>query len=491
MEKKDIIFVGAATLIAVNTIKAIRFKEDKNEKKDYPYEYVNTERYLKTLSEAITCKTVSAYDEKDVDWNEFKKFHKLLSKSYPLMHEKLELKEFGNASLMFKWEGSNPNLNPIALLGHQDVVPISEGTEKDWKHDPYSGFNDGEFIWGRGSLDMKNHLLAVMEGVETLLEEGYKPERTVYICLGHNEEVAAVPDNGAKEMAEYFQNNGIRLEAVLDEGGAVIPLTVPGIIDRNLAAVGLAEKGNMNMRISVKGKGGHSSQPPKHTALGKIANVITDIENHPFKPDMPDYLFQSFITIGKNCSFPARMITCHLPAMKPLLTFAMSKIPAGSALIRNCQAVTMAKGSPQFNILPEEASITVNFRTMPGVTVKDIENHIRKHVREKDLDIEFFAGQEASKESTMNSLAFKTIKSICENTGDKTVLVPFLVIGGTDSHNYEIVCDNIYRFMPFLVEPDILTTTHGTNERFPIKSAEKAVAFFKRYIKEMTSSDAY
>lgn len=486
MERKEKLLAAAAVLFGANSIKAAMFKDEETEKRNYPDEKVNRERYLDTLSKGIQCKTVSAYDANEVDWNEFKKFHKLLEESYPLMHKKLQVKEFGNASLMFKWEGKNKSLDPIALLAHQDVVPVAEGTENEWKHDPYSGFNDGEFIWGRGSLDMKNHLIAVMESVETLLEEGYEPKRTVYVCLGHNEEVAAAADNGAREMAEYFKSESIHLEAVLDEGGAMLPLTVPGVIDRNLAAVGIAEKGNMNVHVSVKGKGGHSSQPPKHTALGKIANVIRDIERHPFKPEMPDYIMESLIRVGKQCSFPVRMITCHIPALKPLITLVLSEIRGGSALVRTCQSVTMAKGSLQFNILPEEAMITVNFRTMPGVTFEDVESHLRRHVREKDIKVEFFAGQEASAESSMNSKAFSTIKSICESTMEKTVTVPFLVIGGTDSHNYSIVCENIYRFMPFLVEPDVLTTTHGTNERFPIKTADDAIAFFKRYIRAMT-----
>ena len=151
-----------------------------------------------------------------------------------------------DASLVFKWEGTDPTLDGIAMLAHQDVVPITAGTEQDWEHEPFSGYNDGEFIWGRGAMDMKNHLIAVMECMEELINEGYQPKRSIYICLGHNEEVVAAPDNGAKQIAAYLKEQGVHLEAVLDEGGAILPVKLGKLLDINLTGVGIAEKGSVN-----------------------------------------------------------------------------------------------------------------------------------------------------------------------------------------------------------------------------------------------------
>lgn len=483
------IILGAVLLLLLITaIRAIFFVPQKNgaQKEELSEETVDTDRYCQNLSDAIKIKTISNYDRELVDWDEFHRFHKFLEERYPLIHKTLTKTEIADASLIFKWEGEDPSLDGIALLAHQDVVPIAEGTISDWTHDPFEGFNDGEFIWGRGAMDMKNHLIAVMESVEQLIKDGYTPKRTVYICLGHNEEVVAAPDNGAKQIVQYLKEQGVHLEAVLDEGGAILPVNIDGVINCNLAGVGVAEKGSVNYEISVNAKGGHSSQPPKHTALGHLADVIKDIENHQFKATMPDFVYELFTNIGKRCSYPVRLVTCNIWLLKPIILKIMTKIPPAASLIRTCTAVTMASGSPQFNVLPQKASITVNFRTMPGVTIPDVEEHIRKSVSNKDIDIKFLVGKEASKVSPTDSRAFNTIKELCESADSKNLVAPFLVMGGTDAYNYEPVCENIYRFAPFVVDTKLLLCTHGTNERLPLSAVPNAIKFFKRYIKIMT-----
>lgn len=472
--------------IVVTLIRAAFFKPEKVATTPLTEESVDIDRYCTNLCDAIKIKTISNYDRDLVDWAEFDKFHAFLEERYPLIHKTMTKTKIADASLVFKWEGTDPSLDGIALLGHQDVVPIAEGTENDWEHPPFDGVNDGEFIWGRGAMDMKNHLIAVMESVEALIAEGYQPKRTVYICLGHNEEVVAAPDNGAKAIAKYFEEQGVHLEAVLDEGGAILPATVKGVVDCNLAGVGIAEKGSVNYKISVNAKGGHSSQPPEHTALGHLADVIKDIEKHQFKATMPDFVYDLFTSIGKRSTYPAKLLFCNLWLLKPLVVKIMTKIPPAASLIRTCTAVTMAQGSPQFNVLPQKASITVNFRTMPGVTIKDVEQHIKDSVRNKNIDIEFLVGKEASKVSPTDSKAFKVIKELCESSNEKNLVAPFLVMGGTDSYNYENVCENIYRFAPFVVNTGLLLCTHATNERLPLDSIEEALKFFKRYVKRMT-----
>lgn len=483
-----IILAVILVLIVLTAIRAVFFvpKKRSEERTELPPENVNVERYLTNLSDAIKIKTISNYDKNLVDWSEFEHFHKFLEERYPLIHKTMTKTKIAEASLVFKWEGTDPSLDGIALLGHQDVVPVAEGTEKDWEHDAFEGYRDEEFVWGRGAMDMKNHLLAVMESIEQLIADGYQPKRTVYICLGHNEEVVAAPDNGAKQIAAYLKEQGVHLEAVLDEGGAILPVNIKNVLNCNLAGVGVAEKGSVNYQISVHAKGGHSSQPPEHTALGHLADVIKDIEGHQFKAEMPKFVYELFTAIGKRCTYPVRLITCNLWLLKPIVLKIMTKIPPAASLIRTCTAVTMAHGSPQFNVLPQKAGITVNFRTMPGVTIKDVENHIRKSVKNKDIDVEFLVGKEASQVSPTDSKAFNVIKELCEATDEKNIVAPFLVMGGTDAYNYEPVCDNIYRFAPFVADTKLLLCTHGTNERFPVSAAEEGLKFFKRYVKKMT-----
>lgn len=481
-----IILIALGLFIALTLIRALFFKSKPVVKEDFPDEQVNEKRVSENLSRAIQIKTISNEDESKVDWGEFECFHQFLREAYPLAHSKLEVEEVSKASLLFKWQGTDDSLDPIAFLAHQDVVPVSEGTEGDWEHPAFDGYNDGEFIWGRGALDMKNHLICLIEGVETLLEEGYQPKRTVYLCFGHNEEIVAGTGNGAQALAKTLEERGVHLDSVLDEGGAMLPARVKGIMDANLTGVGVAEKGYADFKITVTAKGGHSSQPPKHTALGILSKKVQNLENHQFKAKILPFVYNLFTDIGKHTSYLGRVVFCNLWLLKPLLLKVMTLIPPAASLVRTTTAVTMAKGSPAANVLPQKASVTVNFRIMPGQTIEDVRKHIEKYMGGDNVEIEFIKGKEPSLVSPTDTRAFDTMTRLAVNIDEKNIVAPYLVMGGTDAYNYENVCSNIYRFAPFTVDTALLLTTHSTNERIPVSQLKQGVTFFKRYIRIMT-----
>lgn len=489
MEILYAILIILAAFIVITLIRAAFYVPKKNGYEPLPKENVDTERVAKHLSGAIQIPTVSYPDHDLVDWSQFEKFHKYLEDSYPLIHKTLTREKISKASLLYHWKGKNPDLDPIALLAHQDVVPISEGTLDNWTYPPFSGENDGEFIWGRGAMDMKNHLICVMEAVETLLEEGYVPERDVYLCFGHDEEVVASEHSGAKSIMNTLKDRGIHLDSVLDEGGAILPVNIKNIINANLAGVGIAEKGYADFEISVKAKGGHSSQPPKHTALGELADVIKDLENHQFKSKLMPFVIDLFNQIGRRTSYPARIVTCNLWLLKPIVKLIMKNISGSASLVRTTTAVTMSQGSPAANVLPQVASVTVNFRMMPGTTTKDVEKHIRKVVKNKDIEVKVLKCKEASMFSPTDSKSFKVIDELCMRSDERNIVAPYLVMGGTDACFYEPICNNIYRFAPFHVNTKLLLCTHATNERCPVAVLDEGVSFFKRYIRMLTSEE--
>ena len=474
--------VGVSMVRAATTYKAKPI-ENVNLGKE---EKVDVERFIKNLSDAIKIPTIANRDESLVDWAPFDEFHAMLEKAYPLMHEKLDKQIISTCSLLYHWKSEHPEKEPIALLSHQDVVPVTPGTEDDWKYPAYSGEIAEGFLWGRGAIDMKNHLIGVCEAVETLLEEGYVPERDVYICFGHNEEVMAEGEIcGADCMMRWFKERGIKLDSVLDEGGAILEAKVDKVIDGHLAGVGIAEKGHVDFEISVNAKGGHSSQPPKHSALGELSRIVCKLENNQFKAELTPQLYSLFNEIGKNTTYPVRCVMSNLPVLKPLITKICSEIPPVASMMRTTTAVTMANGSPAPNVLPQKATVNVNFRIMPGQTIEDVEAHIRKIAGPK-AEIRMVSGKNPSKISPTDSRAFNAIREICKEMDPKAIVAPYLVMGGTDARNYEDVCDNIYRYSPFLMDTALLLTCHGTNERIPLTSLKDGVVFFKKYIRVLT-----
>lgn len=474
--------VGVSMVRAATTYKA----KPVTSTEALPDENVDLERYIEHLSKAIQIPTICNKDESLVDWSKFDEFHEFLKEAYPLIHEKLDMEIISTRSLMYHWKSAHPEREPIAMLAHQDVVPVTSGTEDDWEHGPFSGDVADGYVWGRGALDIKNHLIGVMEAVETLLEEGYVPERDVYLCFGHNEEVMAESDAcGATCMMKWFKERGIKLDSVIDEGGAILSVKVDKVIDGHLAGVGIAEKGHVDFEISVNAKGGHSSQPPKHSALGELSKIVCNLEKHQFKAELTDQLSSLFTEIGKSTTYPVRCVMCNLPVLKPLVTTVCSNIPAVASMMRTTTAVTMANGSPAPNVLPQKASVVANFRIMPGQTVEDVEAHIKKYAGPK-AEVKLLGGKNPSKLSPVDSRAFKVIEQICKTMDPKAIVAPYLVMGGTDARQYEDVCDNIYRYSPFLMTTPLLLTTHGTNERIPVDSLSDGVVFFKRYIRALT-----
>ncbi|MBR3835579.1 MAG: M20/M25/M40 family metallo-hydrolase [Clostridia bacterium] len=485
-----ILLAVLAVFVLVTLIRAAFFKPKKIEKVNIRDAKIDTDKVAEHLSDAIKFKTISKVRDEGVDWEEFEKFHKYLDETYPLVAKNTTKEIIDKASLLYLWKGKNPDLEPMAMLAHQDVVPVSEGTEKDWKHEAFSGYNDGEFIWGRGALDMKNHLICVMEAVESLMAEGFQPDRDVYLCFGHNEETVSTVYSGAGTIVKTLKERGVRLDSVLDEGSALIDLNLPGIINTRLAAVGTAEKGYVDMKITLHDKGGHTSAAPKHSGMWKLANAVRDLETHQFRSHWLPFLDELIHAVGGRATYLGKILICNYPIFKPLLTFILKIIPQGASMVRTITSVSMCEGSPAANVLPQRPSITVNFRPLPGDSLADVEKHVRKVIRYKDIDIEYFNGKEATPFSSTSSRAFKAIESVENSIHPEGVAVaPYLVMGGTDAYRYGEICDNILRFAPFNVPLSLFFTTHATNERIPISSLKEAVVFFREYIIKVSDKD--
>lgn len=485
MEILWILLAVIAAALLLTAIHAACFKKTDPPAGNFESENVNTARAAEHLSKAIQIRTVSCEDESRTNWDEFEKFHKFLEDAYPLISKNLKREKISKASLLYEWTGESTDMEPIAFLSHMDVVPVAKGTESDWTHPAFDGVNDGEFIWGRGALDMKNHLICLMESVETLLEEGYRPRRTVYLCFGHNEEIVAGDNSGADAIMQTLQARGVHLDSIIDEGGAMLPANIKGLLEGSLAGIGVAEKGYADFRLTLRAKGGHSSQPPKHTAIGELAKAVCRLENHQFKAKMLPFVKNLFKLVGSKMTYPGRFVLCNHVILRPLILKVMTLFPPAASLVRTTIGVTMAAGSPAANVLPEKASVTVNCRIMPGESIESTKAHIRKVIKNDKIEIEYIKGKEPSIVSPDDTRAFAVLKKLSRQLDPKNIVIPYLVMGGTDAYHYEPICENIYRFAPFTVPTELLLTTHSTNERCPVAQLEQGVAFFKKYIREM------
>lgn len=434
------------------------------------------------LSEAIRLKTISYFKASDVPVGEFLKFHRFLEQKYPLVHKHLKREIVNKYSLLYTWKGSEPKQKPALWLAHMDVVPVEKGTLKRWKQPPYSGKNDGTYIWGRGTLDDKNCVLAILEAIEMALKKGFRPKRTLLLAFGHDEEKGG--SQGAAKIAALLKKRGVRLNMVLDEGLAVTKKLVPGV-SQDVALIGIAEKGDVTIRLQVKGTGGHSSMPPPHTALGILASAIHRMEANPMPTNLHGPVRQMFGFLRSEMGFGQRLVFSNLWLFEPVVLGILKKKHSTAAQIRTTQAITVARAGSKENVLPASATALVNYRILPGDSIEKILAHVRKAVKDPRVKLKVMFPHRAKKPtpiSSTKSKAFLALQTSISEVFRKTVVAPSLVMATTDSAHFVSLSDNVYRFAPFPLTKSDLARIHGANERIAIKDYAQMIRFYRRLL---------
>jgi carboxypeptidase PM20D1 len=432
------------------------------------------------LSQAITFKTISYQDRSKFDFTEFTKFIAFLAESYPGVHDKLELEKINEYALIFKWKGTDSSKNPIGLTSHYDVVPVLEGTEENWEHSPFSGTVENGKIWGRGTLDDKVGVIGILEAVEFLVNDGFKPDRDVYIMFGFDEEIGG--DEGALEIVNTLKERGITFDFVLDEGGAIVENMVPGV-DQPVGVVGISEKGSATAELSIEGSGGHSSQPKNQTNIGRIASAIAKLEDTQFKGDLRGPGEDLFEYVAPEMSFAMKYVFANKFIFEPIIEKILLQQPATAALIRTTIAPTIFQAGEQYNALPEKATAIINHRLMPEDSLEDVKTFIEDTIEDEDIKVTI-TGSEASKVSSINGWEFKSIQQAARNVYNDAVIAPYLMFAGSDAKHYDSISKNTYRFLPVQISSEDLNRIHGTNEHISKDNFIQAIKFYAEIIKE-------
>lgn len=431
------------------------------------------------LSGAVQIPTITASDPERADRAPFEQFIRYLEGAYPSAHRALEREIVNRYSLLYRWRGRDAGRKPVLLMAHIDVVPVEAGTAGDWRYPPFSGAVAEGFVWGRGTMDIKNQIILILEAVEYLLAEGFTPARDFYLAFGHDEEVRG--EEGAFRIAELLRSRGVSFEYVLDEGGAVTVGAMPGV-ERAIALVGIAEKGYADIRITARGEGGHSSMPPRHTAAGMIGRAVARLERRQRPARISPYLKEMLAYVGPEMGFGLRLVLANLWLFGPLFRLVFRSTRAGNALLRTTTAVTILEGGSEPNVLPRRASAVINFRIAPGESVAGLLGHVRETVGE-GIAVEPLVTTEPSRVSPVESSGFRAIERAVYALFPDAVTVPYIVMGGTDSIRYEPLCEQIYRFTPMLITAADLDRMHGTDERLSLENVERGIRFYIELMK--------
>ena len=433
------------------------------------------------LAGALRIPTISHEDPAAFDGEAFRALHAYLQAAFPRAHSQLRRETVGTHSLLYTWHGSDPSLKPILLVGHLDVVPVEPGTEGKWQEEPFGGRIADGFIWGRGAIDNKSAVVGMLEAVEMLLGEGFRPARTVYLAYGHDEEVGGT--RGAREIAALLKHRGVELEMVLDEGGVIGDGIFPGISEP-VALVGVAEKGFVSIELSTRAPGGHSSLPPRQSTVGILSAAIARLEENPMPARLEGPTRQLFDRIGPRFPLGQRLVFANLWLTRALVLRNLEGSPATNAMVRTTTAATIFQAGEKDNVLPGHARAVINFRILPGDSVADVVEHVRRVVDDGRVEVRVVGrfSAEPSAVSSTESESFRTLERTIRSVTPDAIVAPYVVVVVTDARHYGGLSTNVFRFLPVRLTTADLARMHGTDERIAVRHYEAAIRTYRQLV---------
>lgn len=434
------------------------------------------------LSEAIQFQTVSVA-EKGVDSTAYANFLSFLDKSFPLISKTLKKVEVSGNRIYF-WEGKNLKEKPIILLAHADVVPVDK---QKWSHPPFSGVIDSGFIWGRGALDNKNALMSSLEAVEYLISAGYQPDCTIILAFGKDEEIGGT--EGAKKIAQYLYNVGIRARLILDEGNPIVQGVISGI-KKPVALLSIQQKGYVDLLFTANVSGGHAATPGDTMVIMEMAETLLKIKER-FSDSRICATVGNFLDwIGPELSWEKKIAGANRWLFKKDIINEYAKTPRGNAIIKTTIAPTQSHSGIANNVLPDKGTMVLNIRILPGETIESVKKKIMECVDTSIIKVEQ-VGSFASNPSLKSPIGdeFKVIQRTIGEIFPETIVVPSVFVARADSWYFYKISENVYNFSPVIYTEKDVERLHGIDERISIEGYKNQIRFFIQLIKNFTQKE--
>lgn len=429
------------------------------------------------------------------DRDAFERLIAALPELYPRVHAALERERLGpdpesgpaadaagtpgpGYTLLYRWRGSDPAgaSTPTVLMAHYDVVPA---TDEGWTHPPFAAElveHEGEpTVWGRGAIDDKGALAAVLEAVERLLENGVTPRHDVLLLFGHDEEVAGT---GARAVVSALRERRIRPSLVLDEGGAIVSGVFPGL-DEPAALVGVTEKGITTLRLRVEQHGGHAASPPPLAATERLARALLRLNARPARSRLDPTTRTMIRTLGSRVRGPLGVVFRHVDWVAPLLVPVLRRRGAETtALLRTTRAVTELRAGHAANALPESAEATVNIRIAPSESVAQAVAEVRRAIADDAVAIDVLEPSEPSPVSPAHGPAWDDLAAAIDEVVPGLLVSPYVMMQASDARFLTAVSDHVYRFTPFRLSTAERACLHAKDERIRVSSYLEGVRVY-------------
>jgi acetylornithine deacetylase/succinyl-diaminopimelate desuccinylase-like protein len=379
-------------------------------------------------------------------------------------------------NLVARLRGRNPDLAPLLLLAHIDVV---EADPDDWTLPPFELVEQDGVFYGRGTADDKDEATIHVANLIRLKEEGFVPERDIVVALTADEEGGS--HNGvAFLLAEHRELVDAAL--VINEGGG-------GILDdrgRRVAnTVQAAEKKFQNVRLEAANPGGHSSRPRPDNAIVELSRALVRIGGHAFPVRLNEVTREH---LRRSAEFAP---PDEAAAMRALLAderdeaaaAILSRDPRMNALLRTTCTPTLLDGGHAANALPQRATANVNCRLLPDEDPDHVRQVLESVADEPSVTATLSGRARNSPPSPLTAELMGAVESVSGEMWPGVPVVPTMSTGATDALYFRNEGIPVYGVSGLFYGE---TGAHGMNERIPVQSFYEGQEFLYRLVRRLS-----
>ena len=365
----------------------------------------------------------------------------------------------GRANILARLPGSGAR-RPILLLNHMDVVPAEPSR---WTVPPFSGEIRDGYVWGRGATDMKGTAICQLMTL-LLLKRGHVPLERDVLFLGTADEEEG-RENGVQAMIDRFPDALRQAEFVLTEGNTI------SVADGKTVSwdVDVTEKSALWLRVTASGKAGHASIPEPDGAVPRLIRGLSRILDWetPVRliPAVEEYFRQISGTekgaLRKALADPAAALR------DPAARAELLADPFRNACLRATISITGLEGSDKINVIPGEASASLDCRLLPGDDPRRFRREVERIAADPTLRFEVHGEVEPATESPIDTDLFRAIQKARDRFEPGVPVLTPPLTSSTDATRLRQAGMVVYGFEPFrLAEDD--DRSHGDDERLSL-----------------------
>src|SRR4051794_22238678 len=370
------------------------------------------------------------------------------------------------AALIVRWRAAGkPSAAPILLMGHMDMV---EAKAEDWSAtDPFKMVEKDGYYYGRGTIDMKDGIVAITQAMINLKAAGFKPSRDIVVLFTGDEETNGIgATKGASEWLDLLGHPEFGLNADGGGGGFNPDRTPAGFTMQT------AEKTFAGYTLTVRNRGGHSSKPRKDNAIYSLAHALDKIEVYRFAPMLSETTRAYFAGREKLEKGPLGDAMRRWLA-NPNDGEAADFIEASESEVgltrTRCVPTRLFAGHAD-NALPQLATAMINCRIFPGVDPNAIKSELEKIVADPVVVVSRNDDAVASLASPLRPDVTAAFGRAVQTLHPGMPVFPEMSTGASDARPFRVAGIPVYGTNGGWTVTPIDNRAHGKDERLPVKS---------------------